>query len=198
MKAVTKLLIYISKFFNLPSKRFVAMRPRQQCCYSYLGGLLLLLFAQLAVAQKPIPERKGLELKINTEASSTIRDDVRISDETGRPLAVYSPNFVVNAATPELMARQYLTANSGLFGLTLQDLQNLKLHAARTSGAGTTVRLRQFWQELPVLGAEITVTIAPDYHVNMVMNGFRYGINLRSTTPKLTAKKARDLVMAHL
>ncbi|MEI6411354.1 MAG: HYR domain-containing protein, partial [Bacteroidota bacterium] len=164
---------------------------------SILFICLALLSAQVAQAQKPVRQR-DFEKKINTEEPSSIRGNLRISTESGYPLAVYNPNFAVDAAAPETMARQYLQANMDLFGLKPADLQNLRLHAVRESAAGTTVRLRQFWKNVPVYGAEITITINPQHKVNFVMNSFRYKVDLANVTPTLSAAKARQMVLDYL
>jgi hypothetical protein len=158
---------------------------------------LALLSAQVIQAQKPVRQR-AFEKKINTEEPSSIRGNLRISTESGYPLAVYNPDVAVAPAAPETMARQYLQANMDLFGLKAADLQNLRLHAVRESAAGTTVRLRQFWKNVPVYGAEITITISPQHKVSFVMNGFRYKVNLSNVTPTLSAAQARQLVLDYL
>ena len=159
--------------------------------------IIALFFLQMAMAQKPVPAR-DFEIKINTEESSTMRGNMRVSTESGFPLAVYFTDFVVNESTPEAMALQYLKANLNLFGLKQEDLANLKLHAVRKSEAGTTVRLRQFWKNLPVYGAEITITINPQRKVTFVMNGYRYQANQASTSPALTPQQARQRVLDYL
>ncbi|MBU6340630.1 MAG: hypothetical protein KGS48_03970, partial [Bacteroidetes bacterium] len=164
---------------------------------SSLFFCLLLFTVQAIQAQKPVRQR-AFEKKIDNEEPSFVRGNMRISKESGYPLAVYNPDFSITPAAPETMARQYLQANMDLFGLKQADLQNLRLHAVRESAAGTTVRLRQFWKNVPVYGAEITITINPKYKVNFVMNSFRYKIDVADVTPKLSNAEARQLVFDYL
>jgi Zn-dependent metalloprotease len=159
--------------------------------------------AKAAKSPRFITELAGpsnsFEIKLQQPLESSYIDGAkRIDNTTGYPAAIYDANYRVRSAAPETQAREYLAANSGLFGLTAGDLSGLSLHAVRADAAGTVVRLRQTWMGLAVnKNAEITVHINPDNIVDFVMNGFQYGIALQDTTPMLAAADARRTVMDH-
>lgn len=150
-------------------------------------------------AQKPntsaIPE-----IKLAAESNAwRMEGNMRISESTGKPAAIYQLSYHAAAATPELMAREYLAVNKNLLGLSQADIQALRLHALRTDAAGTVVRLRQQWKGLPVnKNAEITIHISPDHVIDYVMNGFQYGISVSDITPAISAAAARQRLINHI
>jgi hypothetical protein len=128
--------------------------------------------------------------------SSHMQDNLRITDKTGYPAAIYQGTYRVSSAGAESQAREYLTANQALLGLTRSDISALRLHAVRTNETGTVVRLRQTWKGLPVnKNAEITIHITRDNVVDFVMNGFQYGIRIQDTEPVFKTSDARRMVM---
>lgn len=131
--------------------------------------------------------------------SSHIEGNIRVSDETGYPAAVYAANFKVSAKTPEAQARQYLYSSRDLFGFSVGDLDNLRLHHVRVDAAGTVVRLRQSVGGLPVnKNAEITIHIGRGGVVDFVQNGFVYGIELKDLRPAISAESARNQTTGYL
>lgn len=140
----------------------------------------------------------GLEIKLPPVLeSSRIDGNLRIDNLTGRPAAVYQGTYRVKNADPETQAREYLTANGSLFGLTRVDISGLRLHAIRTNETGTVVRLRQTWNGLPVnKNAEITIHISRENIVDYVMNGFQYGIELQDVDAFVSSGDARRSVMS--
>ena len=163
-----------------------------------LFSVTLCLTLYVSYAQKPVPVQE-FEIRLtNTEEASYHKSNMRVSAETDFPLAIYNPAVPVTANEPEQMAREYLQNQQELLGLTDSDLENLQLHAIREGKAGTVVRLRQYWQGLPVNKAEITVTINPAREVSFVMNGFRYGIDLEQVNPAVDAATARAKALNYL
>jgi hypothetical protein len=151
-------------------------------------------------AQKPIPNG-SLEIKLPAEDETYFYNgNNRVLNRSQYPIALYQVNFKVFAATPELMARQYLLANKAVLGLTDFDIDNnLLLHQSKTDDGGTTVRLRQVYKAIEVnKNAEITIHINNQQVVDFVMNGFRHSINLDNTIPGITANTARQVTVDHL
>ncbi len=152
-----------------------------------------------AIAQKPNPS-SSFEIKLAPENDSWhIQGHMRVLNRTGKPIAIYQNAYRAIPADPETQARQYLTDNKTLLGLSVSDIQNLRLHVTKNNDGGKVVRLRQTWKGLPVNNnAEITIHITPDNMVDFVMNGFVYGITLHDVTPAITAATARQQVMNQL
>jgi hypothetical protein len=153
--------------------------------------------AKSSLTTQLVAPSNGFEVKmLEMQESSRIEGNKRISEKTGYPAAIYQETYRVRSATPEVQAREYLTANRTLLGLSGSDVSSLRLHAIRTNETGTVVRLRQTWQGLPVnKNAEITIHITPDNIVDYVMNGFEYGIQLQDTEPSFRAADARRKMM---
>lgn len=167
--------------------------------YPFVAAVAFMLVSGRANAQKPNPP-SSIEIKLPAENDAWhMEGNMRILERTGRPSAIYQLAYQADAATPEAQARQYLSANKNILGLTPADIQALRLHAIRTDAAGTVVRLRQIWKGLPVnKNAEITVHIRPDNVVDYVMNGFQYGISLADIAPVLSSVNARQQVVNHI
>ncbi len=165
-----------------------------------LASLAILVICPAAEAAKP-PQDQSLSAWSEPAEVSERRGNMRVSAETGLPLALYRVGYSVDPDTPEAMARQYIRDNARLLGHTALDFDDpntLELHAIRESGAGSTVRLRQHYLGVPVYGAEVTVTIDPNNVVTFVMNGFKPGISLATGTPSLEAASARETVLSTL
>lgn len=155
------------------------------CCVTALCTLSI-------YAQKPVATRSFEQLLPAENENWAIQGNMRVAARTGHPVAVYNAYFRVNAASPESMAREYLSMNKNIFGFTNADIDNLRLHAIRTDETGTTVRLRQTWKGLPVnKNAEVTIHISEGNIVDFVMNGFEYGIQLQDVTPVISRSAAR-------
>ncbi len=128
-----------------------------------------------------------------------MRGNSRWSVNSGRPIAIFQETFLARSGDPETQARQYLLANQLLFGLSPAEIAGLRLHFVRSGDAGTVVRLRQMWKGLPVnKNAEITIHINKANVVDLVMNGYQYGIELENTDPSISAELARAGLADHL
>lgn len=148
-------------------------------------------------AQKPVAPQ-AFEFGATPPASSLVLEKSRINEENGRILALYNPDVAVEGNDPETQARNYLQQHQSSFGLNQTDIDNLRLHFLRQSQAGTTVRLRQYHQGLPVNKAEITISITPQERVGFVMNSFQYGVNISNPNPSLTPAAARAIAFDYL
>jgi hypothetical protein len=157
----------------------------------------LVLAAPLAWAQKPV-ERSPFEVGQDAvEATSAAGADLLV-DEDGTPRALYHQNYAVRAASPEAMARQYLSENAALLRLADARLGDLEVRAVRTGLAGHTVRFTQTVGGVPVLGPDLTVSIDLQSRVQFVLNAYRPGLAVATAAPALPAEEARALVVAHL
>lgn len=163
-----------------------------------LAASLLACFS--VYAQKPMPE-SPFEIKLpgNTQGSR-MNGNMRVSERTGIPLAIYQGSFPLTHAAPEVMARQFLSQYKSLLGLSDYDIQhNLQIHSIRQRETGYTIRMRQLWKGIPVnKNAEITIHINKADVVDFVQNGFEYGISLSNVNPGLSAAAARQKLVNHL
>src|SRR5512137_2245399 len=117
-----------------------------QCCFFLL--IVLLLF-NTSFAQKPSANLPLQIIPDETEASIT-QNNMRINQITGVPLALYKPNYPVNADTPERMARQFLEENYELFKLS-KDLSELRYVTSKETPGGYHVHFDQYIGDYPVL-----------------------------------------------
>ncbi len=132
------------------------------------------------------------------EEASVLQQGMRMSLETGVPLAVYRTTYRPEGQTALDQAQNYLKAHQELFRLRQSDLSDLYLHAIRTGGAGDTVRLRQNYQGVPVYKAELTVTITPDGVIGHVANTYKPVLEEIDVNPVLDTVDAKAAATAWL
>lgn len=171
----------------------------------YRPFLALFLFCGLTAtfslaAQKPQPLHPATISLPQPPSTWHLDANRRVSDQTGRPAAIYQENYKPLSSEPEAIAREYLTAKRSLLGLSPEEIQeNLRLHHIRSSETGQTVRLRQMWKGLPVNhNAEVTIHINNRGVVDWLQNGYEYGVDLQVITPDFSAEQARQQVLQHL
>ncbi len=159
--------------------------------------LCALCLLNTALAQKA-PEKRNFEIKPDESEEYFHHNDMRLSMETGLPLAIYRAKYLVTPDSPEKMAQQYLKGNVPLLGLDNSDLSDLHHHATRSSQVGHTVRYRQTYMGLPVNKAEVTVNISPKNVVNNVANGYRTGVRLPDILPSISETEAKQIAYSHI
>jgi hypothetical protein len=115
---------------------------------------------------------KHLEIIPDVEEESTFTGNMRISKETGVPLAVYQLKYKVTPASPEVMAREYLSNNFMQFKMK-QDLSDLVFQSVSENQAGYHVRFQQYYEGYPVFEATVVVNISYDNFVYFVMNSYK-------------------------
>ena len=75
--------------------------------------------------------------------ATVARGNLQVGVESGVPRTLYNVGYAVRGATPEIMARQYLSENRDLLRLDDPRLGDLVVRATRQGLAGTTVRFEQ-------------------------------------------------------
>lgn len=153
--------------------------------------------AHLAWAARPA-QPTGLEVGAPVVEPSVVTDGRRISLTTGTPLAIYEPGFSVRPGRPEDQAREYLRATARELGLLESGLGDLFLQAIRSGPAGTTVRFGQAVGGVPVLGADLAITINSDNQVVFVASTYRPQVALDRLEPTVGAELAADIARDHL
>ncbi len=159
--------------------------------------LLILSLPYTLLAQKPVPVQDRT-FGLAPEKSTVQGPDGRHDARTGSPLALYQPNYRVGNGTPEANAREYLAARAGQLGLSSADLANLELVFLRQGPAGTTVRLAQRYEGLPVHDGEIAVSYTPTGEVHYVHNDFQFGSSVPDVRPAISVSAAKDLAYRYL
>jgi len=158
--------------------------------------LMLVVSAAPGVAQKPHTSAQ-FEIRPDAPEASTVMGHMRISDETGVPLAIYSTNFRATAAAPEAQARQYLAAHADQLGMpeTLDDLVHV---ATRETPGGYRVRFEQEAEGYRVYHGQVAVSLGRDGEVLFVVNGYKPRLRLRQSASKMSADDALQIARAHL
>ena len=131
--------------------------------------LFVLLMFNTSYSQKPSANLPLQIIPDETEAS-IIQNNKRINEITGVPVALYKPNYSVNADTPENMAKQFLMENHELFKLSA-NLSELKYFTTKETPGGYHVHFDQYIGEYPVLNSRVNVTISRDNRIVFVTNG---------------------------
>ncbi len=142
--------------------------------------VLASMFATPASAVRH-PEPTGLEVGIRAAAPTQAQGLMLINLETGTPVALYRVDHAVRPGAPEDQTREYLRAEAATLGLLRANLEDLDHHASRTTPAGTTVRLRQHLDGVPVYGGEVTVTLNNHNQVVFVTSSYEPRVSIGST-----------------
>ena len=159
--------------------------------------LIASAFAGPASAAQP-PEVTGLEIGIRGAAPTQLHGRSLVNLETGAPVALYRVDHAVRPGTPKDQTRDYLRAEAATLGLLQADLRDLVHHASRTTQAGTTVRLRQHLNGVPVYGGEVTVTLNNHNQVVFVTSSYEPRLSIDSAVPVVSADQARTIANTHL
>jgi len=146
---------------------------------------------------KRLPEDPGLEKGLDPAEPYARLGDKRVSTTTGVPIALYRVNYRVAPGSGEAMATQYLRENAGALRLR-SDLSDLRYRSTRETTVNRTVRFEQRYQGIPVLDAEIAVSLDRNATVTFVMNGYKPGVALANTAPAVSAARARELALDYL
>ncbi len=169
---------------------------------TYFTSLMLALFlSSVAMAQKPNPTKSfEISLKADEQIETVYKDNQRINVANGMPIAMYGLNVATKGSSPEDRAWNYLLENGKALGLSKRELKQLQHHATRSTNAGTVVRYRQFYNDIPVNKSEITISISPQNKVVYVANNFSYHIekNVPAATPVISLTSAKSAAKRHL
>lgn len=123
------------------------------------SALLLALAASAHAAKAPL--LAPLQLGVEPEVASMTTPEGRFDAASGRPLALYQPDFVAARADAETMAREFLQARAADLGLQRSADLGLATRLVRDFGPFSVVRFEQLWRELPVYGSEVVVGVTP-------------------------------------
>ncbi|UCH83433.1 MAG: M36 family metallopeptidase, partial [Candidatus Latescibacterota bacterium] len=152
--------------------------------------------ALTASAQKPAPV-SDLEILPAEQEPFYRMDNMRVSKESGVPLALYQVNYPVAKAPPLDMARQYLRENSSLLRITA-DISDLQHTSTRETPGGFHVRFIQHVGVYPVYHGDIVVNINRKNHVTFVMNGYKPLAKLDNLTPAISLDDAQQIAEDYL
>lgn len=158
---------------------------------------LLLLVSDFLLAQKPA-DNHTLEIIPDGPEASYRQPNMRISRESGAPLALYRIDYRAKGrtSTPENTARQYLRDNAELLKISPEAGDLRYLATAETPG-GYHVRFQQR-QGYPVYQGTIVVNIDRRNRVVFVMNGFKPAARLPQTAPALSRAEAAQIARRYL
>ncbi len=153
-------------------------------------------FVTVAFPQKP-DAHSQLEIIPEAIPESYKMDNMRIDLARGIPVALYRLNYPLKAATPEEMARQYLTENSHILGIR-SEKHILRHTTTRETPGGFHVRFQQFEQNYPVYKADLVVNINRRNQATFVMNSFQPTAFLKDATPAITLDAAEKTAQDYL
>ncbi len=160
-----------------------------------------LLLCSTLMAQKPMPARNfEISLKKDETIKTVYKGNQRINVATGFPIADYGLAVPVTGNSPEEMAWNYLLQNGKTLGLGSKELPQLKHHVTRNTNAGSVVRYRQIYNNVPVNKSEVTLAISPESKVVYVMNSFSYKVekSLSTVSPSISLAAAKSAAKSYL
>lgn len=147
-------------------------------------------------AQKPL-ENRGLEM-IPDESEDYYRfENMRVSKETGAPVALYRVNYAVRPDTPENMARQYLRENAALLKIKA-DLSDLLHTASRETPGGYHVRFLQQAAGYPVYHGDMVVNLDRNNTVTFVMNSYKPRAILKNPAARIALAEGERIAKGYL
>ena len=160
--------------------------------YTFVRNIIVLavLAFSFLYAQKPSGNSSMEIIPDEFEASTTI-NNMRIIKPSGVPVALYNPDYVVNAGTPEQMARQYLSENFQMLKIQ-QDLSDLNYLDTKETPGGFHVHFVQYKGDYPVVNSTINVTINRQNKVVFVMNGYKLQYGEKSQPDLTTINFTKD------
>ena len=158
--------------------------------------LLVVLFTGGLLAQKPFNKRHAEVIPDVVEETYRM-DKMRVSKATGAPIALYKVNYPVKAASPEAMARQYLSENAALLKIT-DGLNELVHTHTRKTPAGLRVRFLQHIAGYPVYNGDIAVSLNHSREVVFVMNSYKPLAALKDAKPKISIDAAESIALKRL
>src|SRR4051812_38202863 len=123
-----------------------------------------------------------------------------VDARTGTPRVVARTDGTLTGpshADAERVARDYVRANLGAFGLTGKDLDGLRLADRQTTTGGIEIlRFRQYVDGVPALDSELKVALTRDGRVLTVLGAPESGLTA-PTTPRISAPQAMEAVSGH-
>ena len=163
----------------------------------YLLGLLLAMANGLGFAQKPQAPHP-FEIKLEGEEPFYMRDDMRMSQWTGKPLALYNLRERARSTDPETAARLFLKDRREMLGFADANLSDLVLRNSRTSLAGTTLRFTQWYQGVQIYNTETVLNISPDGYITFVLIGYKQIPQGFSVSTAVSGESARNTVLGRI
>ncbi len=165
--------------------------------FSFVGISLILghvlVSSSVGIAGANAPS----SLQATTATASHRYTSTMKTDANGTPRLLYNVASPSMQGTPEQAARQFLEGKVALLKLQNPSL-NLKTERVQNIPGGSHVRFTQTFEGIPVQGGDVVVSMNTLRQVTMVVNNYRNDIALSSTTPRLTATAAIEIVRAHL
>lgn len=141
-------------------------------------------------------ETKNESAYPNDEIAFYVKDGVKMSLQDNTPLIFSNRKDPVQGATADAMAMDWIAQHQD--ELKVSDLSDLSVYAMRKGQAGANVRLRQYYQGLPVFQSEIVVHISPKNEVTYVTNNYDPSIDAINVSPALTSGEASGLAKEHI
>lgn len=168
----------------------------QRCCFAQL--LALLMISAPLLAQKPADNLR-LEIIPDGPESSFRQQNMRVSRESGVPLALYRVDYRAKGRTsqPEDIARQYLREHAELLRISPEAGDLHYVSTVETPG-GYHVRFRQQVQGYPVYQSTIVVNLDHRKRVVFVMNGYKPAARRPRSTPGRSLAEAARIAGRYL
>ncbi len=179
------------------------MSPHRTRLTRSLAALLLaagVLASATATAKHSHPAPNETARQTGRLAAESVIDTDKQSTglSSGIPRSLANENYRVAPASPEAMARQYLSENASKLRLDDARLGDLFVCAIRSTPAGTTVRFEQRVKGIRVVAPDVAVTIDPTNKVTFVMNGYEPGLSLADSRSSIDEETAKTAVLTQL
>lgn len=134
----------------------------------------------------------------NTVVSSSHRKkNFRINSETNVPIAIYDLEVSIKGESAREKAEYFLRENSNILNFDSgRDLHDIKYVSEKKTLLWNTVYFQQVYNDIPVYGSDLTVTLNEDTNVvRMYTGNYQKGINIDISTSEKSQRLSDDGVL---
>lgn len=155
--------------------------------------MFVLLITVSSCAQNQPPKQI-----VPNQVSNHILGNNSEDSKSGVPSSLSNIGYQAKSTTPEKIAREYLQNHKELFQLEQHQLSELKLSNVRKGLAVTTVRFKQYLNEIEVDQGEFLLSFNKNNVVTYVSNNLKPVKSFKKTKPLVTLQSAQDIALLHL
>jgi Zn-dependent metalloprotease len=155
-----------------------------------------LILSTVSFAKKT-PEHQTLLIHQNAPVSVKIGNKM-IDSRTALPTSIFNINYKVDAETIEAKAQQFLDENPLIIHAKKNDFSNLKFVFTSAGKSSTSVRFKQFVNNIPVYKSDLVVSINNKNLVTNVSASYKIVNKSVSSKTSLTNFLAQDIATNYL
>ena len=163
-----------------------------------MKNLILLVIFTLLVTVSSCATKQPPKQIIPIQENNQMSGNNSVDSKSDVPSSLSNIGYQAKSTTPEKIAREYLQNHKELFQLEQSQLSELKLSSVRKGLATTTVRFKQYLNEIEVDKGEFSLSYNKTNVVTYVSNNLKPVKNLKKNKLLVTLESAQDIALSHL